>query len=218
MPAVTSVPVKAFTVACVAALLTAACSASTSSTRAAGPSVPSRGSDVGIEYENTGTGPMVAPTVPVTPSVPTETGGKQGNVRTFTLTASQFTQQIANFPLKTATVWGYNNSTPGPTLIAYAGEQIKVIVNNKLPEPTTMHFHGLHQPNEDDGVAGISQPTRSLPAGPSPTGPFLSGTWARSPTTPTSMERCRTTAGWTAPSSCCRPTSTSRSRPPLTSS
>ncbi len=176
MAVVAGVPVKTFTVACAAALLTAACSGSTPTTTAAGPSTaPNRGSDVGVEYENTGTGPMVAPTMPRTPSVPTEMGVKQGNVRTFTLTASQFTQHIANFPLKTATVWGYNGSTPGPTLIAYAGEQIKVVVHNKLPEPTTMHFHGLHQPNADDGVSGISQPTPIPSGGAFDYGPFPVG-------------------------------------------
>jgi len=129
----------------------------------------------GVEYENTGVGPMVAPAIPSTPSVPTDMGSKAGNVRTFTLTASQLTQQIASFPLKTATVWGYNGSTPGPTLIAFAGEQIKVIVHNELPEPTTVHFHGLHQPNADDGVAGISQPT-PIAVGASYTyGPFPPG-------------------------------------------
>lgn len=84
----------------------------------------------GTEYGNTGTGPMVAPSIPTTPSVPTDTGTIEGcrdtqpaNVpappnqsctRVFRLTAEQFTQQIANFPVRTATVWGYNGSTPRP--------------------------------------------------------------------------------------------------------
>jgi len=55
-------------------------------------------------------------------------------------------------------VWGYNGSTPGPTLIAYQGERIRVVVANRLPEATTVHFHGAGAPNQDDGVAGISQP------------------------------------------------------------
>lgn len=46
----------------------------------------------------------VAPTIPETPSVATTLGTKVGNVRTYSLTASQFTQKIANFPLKTAQV------------------------------------------------------------------------------------------------------------------
>ncbi|MDQ2880911.1 MAG: multicopper oxidase domain-containing protein [Actinomycetota bacterium] len=142
-------------------VLVAGCSGSS----AASPSRQSSDvtSQYGTEYENTGTGPMTAPAIPVTPSVPTDRGAKQGNTRTFTLTASQFSQQIANFPLKTATVWGYNGSTPGPTLIAYQGEQLKIVVTNQLPEPTTVHFHGLHEPNAADGVAGISQPDPIAP-------------------------------------------------------
>ncbi len=134
--------------------------------------------DAGAEHQNTGTGPMVAPTIPETPSVSTYFGELQcstdqepdqrspapdGCTRVFHLTALQFTQQIANFPLRTAQVWGYaapdiDPSTPGPTLISYDGEQVQIVVTNNLPEPTTIHPHGLHQPNEDDGVAGISQP------------------------------------------------------------
>jgi FtsP/CotA-like multicopper oxidase with cupredoxin domain len=104
-----------------------------------------------------------APVVPETPSVPTLTGTLIGNTRAFELTASQFTQQIANFPIKTAQVWGYNGSTPGPTLIAYEGETVRITITNKLPEPTTIHFHGMHEPNQDDGVAGISQPNPIQP-------------------------------------------------------
>jgi len=121
-------------------------------------------------------GAKVRPTLPRTPSVKTMLGKKLGNTRTYRLTASEFTQRIANFPLKTARVWGYNGSTPGPTLIAYRGERVRVILKNELPptkigdQPekptaTTIHFHGMHQPNEDDGVAGISQPNPVPPGG-----------------------------------------------------
>lgn len=89
--------------------------------------------------------------------MPTDLGTLDGTVRAFELSAEQFTRQIANFPIKTAQVWGYNGSTPGPTLIAYEGETVRVRVTNNLPVPTTVHFHGMHESNEDDGVAGISQ-------------------------------------------------------------
>ncbi|MEV4419357.1 multicopper oxidase domain-containing protein [Patulibacter sp. NPDC049589] len=85
-------------------------------------------------------------------------GSLRGNTRTFELTAAQFRQRIAGFPIKNVQVWGYNGSTPGPTLVAREGERIRVVVRNDLPEPTTVHFHGAGAPNSDDGVAGISQP------------------------------------------------------------
>jgi len=107
--------------------------------------------------------PLVRPTVPTTPSVKTIVGVKRGATRTFVLTASQFSQKIANFPLERAQVWGYNGSTPGPTLLAYRGERIRVILRNRLPEATTVHFHGAGAPNRYDGVAGISQPNPIAP-------------------------------------------------------
>ena len=107
--------------------------------------------------------PAAPVVIPETPSVPTLMGTLVGNTRSYELTASQFTQQIANFPLKTAQVWGYNGSTPGPTLIANEGETVRVTITNNLPEATTIHFHGMHAPNEADGVAGISQPNPIQP-------------------------------------------------------
>jgi len=133
--------------------------------------------DVGLDEGEAG----VAPPKPVTPGVENLTGEVRDGVRVFELTASQFEQKIANFPVETAKVWGYNGSTPGPTIIANEGEEIRVEITNELPptDPrgpsmppgpsptaTTIHFHGTHMPNEDDGVAGISQPN-PIPPGES---------------------------------------------------
>lgn len=107
---------------------------------------------------------QVATTVPVTPDVANLQSQVIGNVRRFSVTATVFEQQIATFPERVAQVWGYQDnlsstppSTPGPTAIAYTGETVEFTVRNDLPEPTTVHFHGLHAPNDADGVAGISQ-------------------------------------------------------------
>lgn len=111
-----------------------------------------------------GGGQKVAPTVPITPSVATYEGqlNQDTNTRVFKLTAVEVTQQIATFPIKTATVWGWQvtgvpatASTPGPTLVAYEGEKIQFQLTNELPQPTSLHPHGTHQPNSADGVAGI---------------------------------------------------------------
>jgi len=53
--------------------------------------------------------------------------------------------------------WGYNGSTPGPTIEAVEGDRLRIYVSNDLPEPTTMHWHGLIVPNGMDGVAGLNQ-------------------------------------------------------------
>ena len=102
-------------------------------------------------------GRLVRSTIPVTPDVPNLPSELVDGVRTFRLTASVFQHQLETFPKQSAEVWGYNNSIPGPTAIAYEGEKLRFIITNNLPEPTTVHFHGVHQNNDNDGVAGVSQ-------------------------------------------------------------
>jgi hypothetical protein len=57
-----------------------------------------------------------------------------------------------------AKCWGYNGRTPGPTIEAVQGDRIRVYVTNRLPEPTSAHWHGVRVPNGMDGVAGLVQP------------------------------------------------------------
>lgn len=54
--------------------------------------------------------------------------------------------------------WGYNGRTPGPTIEAVAGDRLRIYVTNRLPAPTTVHWHGLRIPNGMDGVNGLTQP------------------------------------------------------------
>ncbi|MFN7146045.1 MAG: multicopper oxidase family protein [Myxococcota bacterium] len=54
--------------------------------------------------------------------------------------------------------WGYNGGTPGPTIEAIEGDRLRIYVTNRLPEPTTVHWHGLVLPNGMDGVSGLNQP------------------------------------------------------------
>lgn len=57
-----------------------------------------------------------------------------------------------------AECWGYNGSTPGPTIEAVEGDRVRIYVTNRLPEPTTVHWHGIILPSGMDGVGGLSQP------------------------------------------------------------
>ncbi len=57
-----------------------------------------------------------------------------------------------------AECWGYNGSTPGPTIEAVEGDRLRIYVTNRLQEPTTVHWHGIILPNGMDGVAGLNQP------------------------------------------------------------
>ncbi|HEY3803446.1 MAG TPA: copper oxidase [Kofleriaceae bacterium] len=59
--------------------------------------------------------------------------------------------------------WGYNGSTPGPLIEATEGDRVRIYVTNKLPEATTIHWHGVFVPAGMDGVAGLTQ--KAIPAG-----------------------------------------------------
>jgi len=53
---------------------------------------------------------------------------------------------------------GYNGKSPGPTLRFKEGEEVSINVTNNLDEMTSIHWHGLILPFEQDGVPGISFP------------------------------------------------------------
>ena len=54
--------------------------------------------------------------------------------------------------------WGYNGRTSGPTIEAVQGDRVRIYVTNRLPEPTTVHWHGIILPNGMNGVGGLNQP------------------------------------------------------------
>ncbi len=56
-----------------------------------------------------------------------------------------------------ANCWGFNGSVHGPTIEAVEGDRIRIYVTNKLPAPTSIHWHGLLLPNGMDGVGGLNQ-------------------------------------------------------------
>ena len=80
----------------------------------------------------------------------------QGDVKEFHLVAEPVEREIA--PGMTAHLWGYNGQSPGPTIECVEGDRVRIFVTNKLPEVTTVHWHGVHVPNGMDGVAGLTQP------------------------------------------------------------
>jgi len=74
----------------------------------------------------------------------------------FHLVAEPVTREMA--PGMTAHLWGYNGSSPGPTIEAVEGDKVRIFVTNRLPEHTTVHWHGMLLPNGMDGVGGLTQP------------------------------------------------------------
>jgi FtsP/CotA-like multicopper oxidase with cupredoxin domain len=54
-------------------------------------------------------------------------------------------------------VWGFNGSMPGPTIEVNQGDTVRIIVENRLPEDTSIHWHSLEIPVSQDGVPGLVQ-------------------------------------------------------------
>ena len=79
-----------------------------------------------------------------------------GDWKEFHLVAEPVIRQLA--PGMKAHLWGYNGQSPGPTIEAVEGEKVRIFVTNKLPEHTTVHWHGQRLPNGMDGVGGLTQP------------------------------------------------------------
>jgi FtsP/CotA-like multicopper oxidase with cupredoxin domain len=61
-------------------------------------------------------------------------------------------------PGNTQTAYAFNGTIPGPVIRVNEGDRLRIIVSNNLPVPTSVHWHGMILPNEQDGVPGITQP------------------------------------------------------------
>ena len=78
-----------------------------------------------------------------------------GGVKEFELRAMAVKEEF--LPGQSMNVWGYNGSMPGPMIEAFQGDRVRIIVHNDLPEPTSVHWHGLELPVQYDGVPGLVQ-------------------------------------------------------------
>ena len=79
----------------------------------------------------------------------------RAGVKVFHLTAGPVKHTFA--PGLEVEAWGYNGSTPGPLIEVVEGDRVRIYVTNKLPEPTTVHWHGVLLPCGMDGVGGLTQ-------------------------------------------------------------
>ncbi len=75
--------------------------------------------------------------------------------KAFRLVAEPVVREFA--PGLRVNCWGYNGQTPGPTIEAVEGDRVRLYVENRLPEPTSVHWHGVILPNGMDGVVGLNQ-------------------------------------------------------------
>ncbi|MCB9589199.1 MAG: multicopper oxidase family protein [Polyangiaceae bacterium] len=91
------------------------------------------------------------------------------SVRHFGLRAS--TTRLNMIDGRALSVWAYNGQVPGPILRVRLGEKVEVQFRNDLPQPTTIHWHGVRVPNAMDGVPGVTQ--KAIPPGGSFTYRFV---------------------------------------------
>lgn len=83
------------------------------------------------------------------------------NVKEFHLVAEPVVREVS--PGFKVNMWGYNGQSPGPTIEVVEGDRVRIFVTNKLPEHTTIHWHGQRLPNGMDGVGGLNQ--KQIPVG-----------------------------------------------------
>src|SRR5438876_8071819 len=76
-------------------------------------------------------------------------------VKVYHLVAEEVNHEFA--PGMKVKLWSFNGHVHGPTVEAVEGDRVRIYVTNRLPEPTTVHWHGILVPNGMDGVAGLTQ-------------------------------------------------------------
>jgi manganese oxidase len=98
----------------------------------------------------------------ITPDLPKLEYKMENGVKVFNLTAEvvecELMPKTHMGPARKINAWGYNGSVPGPMIEVNEDDRVRVVFTNKLPEPTTIHWHGLEIPIEMDGTPYISQP------------------------------------------------------------
>ncbi len=66
---------------------------------------------------------------------------------------------------RAVSTWTYGGELPGPEIRVRRGDLLRVELRNDLPQPTTVHWHGLALRNDMDGVPGLTQPEIAAGAG-----------------------------------------------------
>src|ERR1700728_422933 len=110
------------------------------------------GTSMDIKHTELSSGRIVSVETPDIPQLPWR---MDGGVKEFHLIAEPVKQEIV--PGRVVELWGYNGSAPGPTIQVNQGDDVRIIVDNHLPEATSMHWHGFEVPVEMDGSPGSSQ-------------------------------------------------------------
>jgi FtsP/CotA-like multicopper oxidase with cupredoxin domain len=83
--------------------------------------------------------------------------GASGALREIRLEAGAERIAVVGKPYPDTDLWTYNGAFPGPVLRAKQGDTFRVHLINRLPQETTIHWHGIRLPNAMDGVPHLTQ-------------------------------------------------------------
>lgn len=80
----------------------------------------------------------------------------EGDTKVFNITMKPVSWEIS--PGKVVDTYSYNGVIPGPEIRVTEGDKLRFVVKNELPESSSIHWHGIHTPNNMDGVPFLTQP------------------------------------------------------------
>lgn len=90
-------------------------------------------------------------------SLPRPSRGDPAPAKRFELRAAPTRVPLVGAPYPDTDVWAFGSSVPGPEIRVRQGDLIRVVVENRLPEETAVHWHGVRVPNPMDGVPHLTQ-------------------------------------------------------------
>ena len=79
------------------------------------------------------------------------------DLREYRLVAGRGRVRLVDGDRPETDVWAYNGAVPGPEIRVKQGDRVRVAVENRLGEETTVHWHGVRVPNSMDGVPHLTQ-------------------------------------------------------------
>lgn len=78
-------------------------------------------------------------------------------IKALTLTAKPHAIQVGPDGTQPTQLWCFNEQFPGPEIRIRQGDRLRVRFINQLPQPSSIHWHGIRLPNDMDGVPGLTQ-------------------------------------------------------------
>lgn len=130
-----------------------------------GDSTAAAGGMDGMSMAMGGSGSMAEHMAPAPmDGVPDATASRGGTPAAYTVVDGVWVFRLEAKPVRWSilpgrrvTAWAYDGIVPGPEIRVPYGQRVRIEVKNSLPDPTTVHWHGIDVPNAMDGVPGVTQ-------------------------------------------------------------